>query len=150
MIREATERDVPTVVEMGMRFLAEGPYKDQLGENYEQASRTAMQVLRSNNGRILLYEKEEQVVGVLAFIIFPHYFSGETTAGELIWYVFPEHRNGKSFDTIPALELLHAAEAMAKRMGAKRFQFTAPSDEVAGLYRHLHYTKIETSFQKEL
>jgi GNAT superfamily N-acetyltransferase len=84
-------------------------------------------------------------VGLLGFIVFPHYFSRELTAGELMWYVEPEFRQ-----SFTALALLRKAEQMARAMGAKRMQFTAPTVEVGKAYEALGYKQIEVSYQKEL
>ncbi len=150
MIREAFEADIPRIVEMGTRFLKEGPYRDQLGEPVK-AAELALQIIKNQNGRILLYVDDEgKIQGVLAMIVFPHYFTGELTAGEIIWYIEPESRNGKSFDTIPALQLMRAAEALAKLMGATRMQFTAPIGNVGKIYERFGYHAIETSYQREL
>jgi N-acetylglutamate synthase-like GNAT family acetyltransferase len=143
MIREAKSEDIPRIQEMGSRSLREGPYKDLVGDNPEQTGKLALEVMQK--GIILVAEEDGKLTGVLAFIIFPHYFSGELTAGELIWYVEPEYR--KSFT---ALALLRAAERMARGFAAKRMQFTAPTVEVGAAYQALGYQPVEVSFQKAL
>lgn len=145
MIREATAADIPRLVEMGSRSLREGPYKDQVEDNPEQSAKLAFGVISSQNGRVLIAEEDGKVVGLLGFILFPHYFSGVLTAGEVMWYTEPEFR--KSFT---ALALLRGAERMARDLGAKRMQFTAPTREVARAYESLGYTPIEVSYQKVL
>jgi GNAT superfamily N-acetyltransferase len=130
---------------MGSRSLLEGPYRDQLADNPEESAKLALSVMNIPNGKILLAEESGQVIGLLGFIIYPHYFSGEITAGEIMWYVEPEFR--KSFT---ALALLRKAESMARAAGAKRMQFTAPSDEVGDAYKALGYQRLEVSYQKVL
>jgi N-acetylglutamate synthase-like GNAT family acetyltransferase len=143
MIREATEADIPRIQEMGSRSLREGPYKDMVGDNPEQTGKLAIEVMQK--GIILVSEENEALTGVLAFIVFPHYFSGELTAGEVIWHVEKEYRH-----SFTALALLRAAERMARGFGAKRMQFTAPSEEVGKAYESLHYSKVEVTYQKAL
>lgn len=150
MIRAAMDTDIPRIVEMGGRSLLEGPYRDRVGHNPEQAAKLAMSVISQHSGRVFVAEDDGKLVGLLAFIVFPHYFSGETTAGELIWYVEPEYRRMSSFSSSVALDLLSAAEMEAKHMGAKRMQLTAPTSEVAGLYLRRGYHQVEVSFQREL
>jgi len=144
MIREAQESDIPRIVEMGSRSLKEGPYKDQVGDNPDITKQLAWDVI-SQKGRVLIALEDGKIIGLLAFILFPHYFSSELTAGELMWYVLPEYRQ-----SFTAIALLRAAERMARELGAKRMQFTAPTDEVAAAYARLGYSQIEVSFQKEL
>lgn len=144
-IRLASEADVPRVVEMGRRFLAEGPYRNQLADVPEVSTRIAAFAVTTDKCRVLVSELEGQVTGVLAFILFPHYFSGELTAGEMIWYVEPEHRPGGV-----ALRLLWEAERMAKEMGAERMQVTAPTSAVSDLYKRFGYDAVEVTFQKRI
>jgi len=143
MIREAIETDIPRIVEMGTRSLREGPYKDLVGDNPEQTAKLALDVL--TKGMILVAEQDEKLIGLLAFIVFPHYFSGELTAGEVMWYVEPEFRS-----SFTALQLLRGAERMARSFGAKYMQFTAPTAEVGRAYEALNYKQVEVSFQKAL
>ena len=90
MIREANESDIPRITEMGSRSLREGPYKDLVADKPEETGKLALQVIQK--GLVLVSEEDEKLTGLLAFIIFPHYFSGELTAGEVMWYVEPEYR----------------------------------------------------------
>lgn len=145
MIREATEKDIPRIVELGSRSLADGPYKDLLADKPEVTTDLAVRLLNLKTAQILVAD-EGQIVGIFAFVVFPHYFSGETVAGEVIWYVIDEARK----TNIP-LELLWAAEKKAFELGAKKMQLTAPTDEIARMYGMLRgYVKVETAFQRSL
>ncbi len=145
MIREATEKDIPRIVELGSRSLIEGPYKDLLADKPEVTANLAARLLNLKTAQILVAD-EDQIVGIFAFIVFPHYFSGETVAGEIIWYVVDEARKSNC-----ALELLWAAEKKAFELGAKKMQLTAPTDEIARMYGLLRgYGKVEIVFQRSL
>lgn len=133
---------------MGSRSLAEGPYRNQISDNPDETGKFALQVMQQ--GKILVAEEDSQLIGLLAFIVFPHYFSGELTAGEVMWYVEPEYRQAESFGKSVALELLDRAEGMARESGAMRMQLTAPTDAVGILYKRRGYKQIEVSYQKEL
>lgn len=146
-IRDADEQDINRVVELGRRDLLEGPYKNQLADNPDYGAALMKELLSKPGMRILVAEEDQLVVGVFAFYLFPHYFSGEMTAGQVIWYVEPKHRGRAS------MELLWAAEKAAFDMGAIRMQVTSPTDkvEVAGLiYKRLKYKPIETTYQVKL
>lgn len=144
MIREAASSDIPRIVELGSRSLVDGPYRDLVKDTPEQSAKLALQVIEKA-GRVLLWEENGQITGMLAFILFPHYFTGELTAGELMWYVEPESRPGGA-----ALRLLWAAEELARSLGAQKMQFTAPTEAVGDIYKRFGYSKIEVSYQKEL
>ena len=145
-VRMASPADLKTVVELGRRFLLEGPYRDELLDNPDRALSFAASVYDNPSGRILVLAEGESVHGVFAFFAYNHLFSGELTAVELIWYVEPEWRAGGF-----SLRLLAEAEHLAKSMGCVRMQLTAPSEEVGKLYKYCGgYKKIEVCYQRKL
>jgi hypothetical protein len=145
-IRIAEARDIPAIIAMGSRSLLEGPYRDQLADKPGVTTALAEKLLTMEMAKILVCEEQDGLLGVFAFVVFPHYYSGETVAGEMIWYVVPEARKSNR-----ALELLWAAERLAHEIGAEKMQLTAPTDEIAAMYGQLRgYLKVETAFQRSL
>jgi len=145
MIREATTADIPRLVEMGHRFVSETSYKEHLKDNPGQMKSFAEQMLGNPNGLILVAENGgKKPVGMLAMFFFPHYFSGESIAGEVFWWVEPEARGRMGF------ELLKEAEKIARARGAKKIQMIAPNEQVARVYEHLGYRQVETTYQRSL
>jgi hypothetical protein len=145
-IRTAQPSDIARIVELGSRSLLEGPYRDKLADRPDVTTALARKLVEMDNAKILVAENEDGIVGLFAFIVFAHYYSGETVAGEMIWYLIPEARKSNT-----ALELLWEAEKLAHEFGAKKMQLTAPTDEIAEMYKKLRgYTKVETAFQREL
>ena len=150
MIREATPADIPRIIEMGRKFLLSGPYRDIMPDNPEVATSLAEKLVAYPKAKVLVAEKEGKVIGVFAFVIYPHYYSGLSTAGELIWFVEREHRRMTSFsDSIP-IRLLDESEKLAKEMGAVQMQLTAPTVEVGALYKRRGYRQVEIGFQRAL
>lgn len=148
MIREANTSDIPRIVELGTRSLKDGPYKDICKDNPEQSARFALAVI-DKMGKVLVYEVDGEIHGLLGFIISPHYFSAELVASEVMWYVEQEHRvavNGY----FPAFDLLKAAEKLASELGAVKMAFTAPTKEVGTMYERFGYRPIEVGYLKEL
>lgn len=146
MIRAAIPSDVHRIVQLGSRSLQDGPYAGMLKDTPERSAEYALQVINGANGKVLLYENEQgKVSGLLGFIIFPHYFTQEQTATEIIWYVEPEERKGGG-----AMHLLWEAEKQAKAMGATRMGFTAPDSKIGELYERFGYKKVEVTYMKEL
>jgi len=144
-IREATIEDVPRVVELGRKFLAEGPYAGQLADNPEQATRFASLLIGNPAAKILVSDLDGRITGVLAFLLFPHHFSGEMTALEIIWYVEPQYRPGGI-----AMRLMWTAERIALEMKAHFMQFTAPDAKASAIYERFGYHQVEIGYQKEL
>lgn len=147
MIRQATEQDIPDIVKLGSQSLIDGPYKGIIKDTPEKSAETAMQVIKAAGGKVLLYEDDDthEVNGMLAFIIYPQIFTGEMTANEIVWYLKPDARKGGG-----AIKLLWEAEKLAKEMGAIYMAFTAPTSEVAALYKRWGYAQVEVSFMKKL
>lgn len=141
MIRTATGADIPRVVEMGLRFLAETKYGEHAPANPAQMAKTVEYLLAS--GGVLVSERAGELVGMIGYALFPHFISGELVAGEVFWWVEPEFRG-------EGVKLLLAAEIRAKDSGAVKMQMIAPDDKVAALYERLKYTFIESAYQKPL
>lgn len=142
MIRLATTEDFPRIIELGRKYLLEGPYRGQITDNPEAVERFIYWLAQQDNAQILVFEEDDLVQGVLAFFIYPHYFGGELCANEMIWCVEKEHRGRGS------MELLWAAERMAYDMGAIRMQLTAPTREIGALYEHCKgYKLVEVGYQ---
>lgn len=146
MVRDATTADIPEVVRLGSLSLINGPYAGMIKDSPKHSATLALDVIRNANGKVLLLENDEsKVVGLLGFIIFNHYFTGEPTANEIMWYVLEDERKGGG-----ALKLLWEAEKQAKEMGAKYMSFSAPNADIAKIYERFGYKQVEVSFVKEL
>lgn len=144
-IRLASRRDIPRITELGREYLLLGPYKDQITDNPEAIERFTAWLFQQEHARILVYEAGETVQGVLAFIIYPHYYGGDLCANELIWCVDKAYRGQAS------MELLWNAEQMAYDMGAVYMQLTAPTREIGLLYEHCKgYKLVEVGYQAKL
>lgn len=143
MIREATTQDIPQIIRLISRSLVDGPYAGKMRDNPQQTALLAEKIITSL-GKILLWE-DGAPTGLLAFIVLPHYMSGEMIADELAWYVEPEARAGGA-----ALRLLWEAEKLAHEMGATRIKFSAPNPEVSHIYERFGFKKMETVHVKEL
>lgn len=148
MIRIATLDDLDAVTELGKQSLVDGPYAGEVQFNHERAKAFAKNVINVL-GKVLLWEEGGQPVGLLAFIFFPHYFSGEPTAQEVVFYIRPEFRAAKAIGDSPGLRLMQSAEDLAKKLGAKKIQFTAPAKTGVGiLYERVGYKLVEVGYQK--
>jgi GNAT superfamily N-acetyltransferase len=141
MIRAATSADVPRLVEMGRRFRSETGYAKVLAENPAKMAELATQLAAL--GCLLVSERAGQLVGMLGFLIFPHFMSGEITATETFWWVEPESRG-------EGLKLLREAEKRAREAGAEKMAMIAPNDRIANLYKRLGYEFVEAAYQRTL
>lgn len=92
---------------------------------------------------LLVSERGTELTGMLGFILHNHFISGEIFAGEVFWWVEPEHRGD-------GVRLLREAERRAKAGGARHLQMIAPSAKVAEFYGRTGYDFVESTFQKAL
>jgi GNAT superfamily N-acetyltransferase len=141
LIRSATAQDIPRIVEMGLHFHQGSPYRAHIKENPQQM-RNLAEHLVLNKG-LLLSERQGEICGMFGYFVYPHFMSGEVVAGEVFWWVEPEHRG-------EGVKLLKEAEKRAKSSGAKRMQMIAPDDRIGMLYKRLGYEFVESSYQKTI
>lgn len=141
-IRPATHADIPTLVAMGRQFREQTAYRDLIAEAPEQMANLC-RLLIDGAGAILVLETDGFVVGMIGLHCAPHFFSGEPVAGEVFWWVDPEHRGG-------GLRLLKAAEQWAREQGATVLQMIAPDGRVEQLYERLGYRAIERTYYRKL
>ena len=141
MIRLAGEADIPRLVEMGKRFRGSTTYAGHIAENLDRMANTAARLAATDG--VLVSERDGRIVGMLGYILFDHFLSGELIAGEVFWWVEPEHRGD-------GVRLLFEAEKRARAAGALRMQMIAPTDRVAAVYQKLGYEFVEAAYQKTL
>lgn len=155
MIRPATRDDIPRLVEMAQRFYPESPYPliygDMPKEQVAGLSIIAMEGLASHGivpGVMLVAEHEGELVGMACLHVDPSTFNPVTVAGEIVWWIEPEHRGGMT-----AVRLLKASEKAAQERGAHVVRMaclaTSPP-EAAAIYERMGYAHTETIFTKRL
>ncbi|MGH9505231.1 MAG: GNAT family N-acetyltransferase [Terriglobales bacterium] len=140
-IRLAIDADIPRLVEMGQRFRAESRYAKFLADNPERMAHLGRQLLACDG--LLAMERDGEIIGMLGFILHDHFISGEKVAGEVFWWVEPEHRGD-------GLKLLDETKRRAKAAGAKCLHMIAPSERVSRLYKILGYEWVEATYQISL
>ena len=141
MIREATVRDIPRLVDMGTRFVQQTEYAAHVPVNPGQMARTAEWLIESETGTVLVAEKDGRLVGMLGLTHFTHPLSGLPTTGELFWW---------SESPGEGLRLLKRGEQWAREQGAITMQMIAPNERVGAVYERLKYQRTETNYQRSL
>lgn len=140
-IRDATREDLPRLVELGRhfregstyeRFLADNPAKMlELGEN-----------LLSKQG-LLVVDSDGELVGMMGFVVYDHFISGERVVGEVFWWVEPRYRRY-------GMKLYKEMKRRGKLAGATLQQMVAPNDKVANFYMRLGLQFVEATYQGKL
>lgn len=143
MIRAATLADVPALVALGQRFLAESSYAGVLRENPEQMADTAQRLIEQDEGTVLVAEDwRGTIAGTIGLFRFQHHFSGSVTVGEVFLFVEPESRG------MVGVRLLKAAQQWSQAQGALSLQVVAPegATRVEELYVAMRFQPLERAF----
>lgn len=143
-IREAREADIPQLVEMGLRFISEGPYREKIKQNPERLSSLTEMLITNSDGKIFVLERGSKLTGMIGLLVYLHPMSGEWVAGELAWWVEPNSRGSSG------VRLLKRAERWAREAGAEILQMIAPSEHVASFYVRMGYEHIEDIYHLRL
>ena len=155
IVREATLDDVPGIVEMAQRFYPLSPYPAIYGDMpVEQAAGLAIVALQGMAehgiapGVMLVAEEGGTLVGMLAMHLDAATFTPAVIAGELVWWMEPEHRGG-----IGAVRLVREGERQAKARGAHVSRMavlgTSPH-EASEILQRLGYAPTEWIHSKRL
>lgn len=141
MIRLASEEDTERIVEMGLRFLETTSYAEHL--KGDPVRMTEIVKILIGQKSLLLLTAEEQIIGMLGYVVHNHFLSGVKTFGEVFWWVEPEER-GKG------IWLLKEVERRAREAKATCIQMIAPTEEVETVYERFGYKYVESTYQKNL
>lgn len=142
-IRPASVTDVPRLIEMGARFIAETAYRDLVSANPTRMTDIVSSVMDSPDGVVLVSETNAHVTGMIGVMVYAHPFSGERTGFDLFWWIDPEARGH-------GVRLMRAAEQWASDHGATKMQMVAPNPRVETLYERLGYQAVEVAYQRSL
>ena len=133
-------------MEGGERFFAEGnlPGKFNKAHFCNQWER----LITHADGAILgVFDDEGNILGALGYAIAPDFFTGQSVATELLWYVLPEHR-GYGLALLEAFER-HARQRGAKFVGMTHLMSLQP-EKLGAFYERCGYKCIEHHYMKEL
>ncbi len=143
--RQAVVADVPRLTLMLRQFVTSTKYRKFVGDSPAALETFLLSLFLNDSSAIFVAERESQVIGMLGVLGYVHPMSGEKCAGELFWWLDPEHRGAGGW-------LLRRAEAWAKAYGAVSMQMIAPIDQpnVEMMYRRVGYEAVEVAYQKRL
>lgn len=143
-IRVATLEDVPTMLQMGQRFLTGTRYRRFLNLNPQQQTQLVTELVQQDTSEVFLAE-DTQIAGMLGLTLSHNPFDGVKTAMEMFWWVEPNRRG-----TVTAKQLLRTAEAWAKAAGAERLLMVVPEPAVGHYLEKLGYDYVESIYQRLL
>lgn len=141
-VRTATTDDVPRIVEMGVRFVADSEFWRIGPASPEKIVKLVLSII--DGGGVFVAEDNGRVIGMLCGCLVDHPMMDSIVASELAWWVEPEHRG------TAGARLLAAFAAWAHDRGADVVHMVAPNARVAAHYRKRGLTEMETSFIRRI
>lgn len=146
VVRAATEADVPTLLEMGRRFIETSVYREHMAVVPRRQAEVVATMLRQGGCWVLVPADGGSPVGMLGVVLAPLPMTGELAALEAMWWVEPEWRGRGS------LAMWRTAEQWAYAQGAVWVQMLQPVDQVAlgAVYRRRGYAPIEVAWMKRI
>lgn len=144
-VRLAEPADLDRVVEMCTRFAIESTFR-QLGEaSPGKIVALAGTLGASDDGCVFIADVGGRAVGLIAGHVYVHPMFDITMASELVWWVDPEHRAGRT-----GVALLKAFEQWAEDHGATHVQMVAPDEKVGAFYARRKYTRLEIAYARRI
>lgn len=142
-IRRATAADYDAMAEMGQHFLNATPYGQCVSASAETLASFTRSIGGLDTAILLVADTGDRLVGMVAGWVFPHPFSGQLVASELVWWVEPDARGSVG------VRLLQAFETWAVERGATAIQMIAPEGSSIGtLYERRGYRRVEALYQR--
>lgn len=144
-IREATEQDIPALIEIGRKFYKLTPVD---GISYcEQSIGNMIKTLIDGDNSVVFVD--DNVTGTIGGMVYPFWINATHLAGnESFWWVDESARGNLG------LQLWTTLEKWAKNKGVKSFQMMAlESSEpkrIENIYKRRGYVPLERVFVKAL
>lgn len=126
-----------------IRAFVTSTYRKFVGDSEEQLTAFLFGLMARGDARVWVAERNGEIFGTLGVLAYIHPMSGEFCAGELFWWLHPEHRGYGGW-------LLRRAESWAKAIGCVSLQMIQPegSSHVGAMYERLDYAPVERMYQK--
>lgn len=116
-VRAATAADMPAIVSLGEVMHAEGRYR---AVSFDRGRVAETLAFAMREGIVIVAESGGEVVGGVALLLVPYWFSTERMATDLALFVAPGARGGAA-----AVKLVSTATDAAIRAGAREVVFSS-------------------------
>lgn len=145
-VRQATQADVPRIVEMSAKFYETTSYAGWARFNPDTVRDLASN-LAENHVMLVAEEDDNKLVGMVGLFVAPFMFNADVTAAyEVVWWVDPDEQ-GKG----AGRALLAAIEPACLAKGCKAVQMVhlaSSPPQAAAIYERMGYRHTESSYTK--
>jgi len=149
IIRDATEQDVLDIVLSVKQFCKEVPHPawDKFDSN--KVNELVSQLCQIDQGFVKIVEHDNEIVGSLIAVISSVPINSLVFAQELMFWLDPEHRNGKT-----SMKLIDSYVEWSQKMGCN-FIRLSELDNILGskagaLFKRKGFIPVETAYVKEI
>lgn len=147
VVRRAAVDDVPAMVLIGRRFLAESGFEKRgIFGNPHKLHASLEHSIGDDSYGVFVADHGGVIVGVASAIKFTTYFSDTPISLELFWWVAPEHRGGSA-----ALRMMQAMEDWAWSVGCATFSMVdivAIDGPATSIYERRGFELVERTWMK--
>lgn len=146
-IKILPESEIKDILPIGKEFIKEANDKFFVLDD-EQFIQNWTNLYKSGVGRILIAKIDNQIIGMLGFMVYPDLLSSELIAAETFWFVTKEYRGNVG------IKMLEEYEQFVKELGVKRISMAhlknLNPEKLKTLYKSRGYREMETFFVKEV
>ena len=146
-VRNATQDDIPRIVEMARTFYADSGYTAIAEASIP--SLAGLAIITMESGVMLVAEADGAVVGMACLFVEPFTFNPSVmVASEIAWWVDPAHRG-----SLLAKEMLSVIDDRCKALGVNVIRMATLANsppQAAALYERLGYTKADSYYMRIL
>lgn len=141
MIRKAELKDLAALVQIGHRFHAESEHYSRLSYSGLKVFWMLKALLTNDNAMLNVIEKDGEVIGGMAAMVFEEWYSNEKLATDICTFILPEHRG-----TSAVVDLIENYKSWAKDRKAKYSLLSISTginvERTQGLYEKLGAKRI--------
>ncbi len=112
-IRPATLDDLDVLMDIGEAMHKESPRFSRMTYSHAKVLQTFIDLINADCGLIVVAEQDGEIIGGIAAMATPHWFSHDLMASDLALFILPEHRGGMT-----AVRLIKHYIAWAGEKGA--------------------------------
>lgn len=148
-IRDATQEDVLDIVLAVKQFCKEIPHPAWHKFNTNKVNSLVSQLIEIDHGFVKIVTYEDEVVGALVAVLSDIPINDLIFAQELMFWIEPEHRKGKT-----ALKLVDEYTEWATKAGCNFIRLSELDNVLGGkaglLFKRKGFEPLETAYVKEV
>lgn len=145
-LRPATHEDLTALMLIAETMHMESPRFSRLRFSGDKVQKLFVRLTVSPDALLLVAERNGELVGGIAGMVTPHWFSDDLVSNDYALFMLPEHRGGTT-----AIRLARAYIEWAQAKGAKMIQLGISTgvhaEETAALYKAIGLKKFSEGFE---